>query len=92
MQGDWKRVCGKLFFAALTTLKILEIKKLTRSNETGLFRRVSQLPYSIIVRLVSSAGRASDCSAGGRGFEPQTGPTPRDYQGKRVNPSYRSSN
>ena len=26
-------------------------------------------------RLVSSVGRAPDCSAGGRGFEPQTGPT-----------------
>ena len=26
-------------------------------------------------RLVSSVGRASDCSAGGRGFEPQTGLT-----------------
>ena len=24
---------------------------------------------------VSSCGRAPDCSAGGRGFEPQTGPT-----------------
>ena len=26
-------------------------------------------------RLVSSVGRASDCCVGGRGFEPQTGPT-----------------
>ena len=26
-------------------------------------------------RLVSSVGRAPDCSAGGRGFEPKTGPT-----------------
>ena len=26
-------------------------------------------------RLVSSVGRAPDCCAGGRGFEPQTGPT-----------------
>ena len=26
-------------------------------------------------RLVSSDGRVPDCSAGGRGFEPQTGPT-----------------
>ena len=28
-----------------------------------------------LLRLVSSVGRAPDCSAGGRGFEPQTGPT-----------------
>ena len=28
-------------------------------------------------RLVSSVGRAPDCSAGGRGFEPQTGLTVR---------------
>ena len=26
-------------------------------------------------RLISSVGRAPDCCAGGRGFEPQTGPT-----------------
>ena len=33
-------------------------------------------------RLVSSVGRAPDCGAGGRGFEPQTGPTlsDKDYK------------
>ena len=30
--------------------------------------------YRVCRRLVSSVGRAPDCSAGGRGFEPQTGP------------------
>ena len=33
--------------------------------------------------LVSSVGRAPDCSAGGRGFEPQTGPTLRT-QGLKI--------
>ena len=30
---------------------------------------------ALLCRLVSSVGRVPDCSAGGRGFEPQTGPT-----------------
>ena len=31
--------------------------------------------FTLICRLVSSVGRAPVCCAGGRGFEPQTGPT-----------------
>ena len=41
------------------------------------FTKFAELFYHLCLnrRLVSSVGRAPDCSAGGRGFEPQTGPT-----------------
>ena len=38
-------------------------------------RLLLSCPSFHLVSLVSSVGRAPDCSAGGRGFEPQTGPT-----------------
>ena len=50
-------------------------------NQQGLFAdknregRCSGVYFGKARRLVSSVGRAPDCSAGGRGFEPQTGRT-----------------
>ena len=38
-------------------------------------RRVGKVLLGLNHRPVSSVGRASDYRAGGRGFEPQTGPT-----------------
>ena len=64
-----EKMCGYPFFSLWIPVALAKIYFFPHGPN------LAQKHLYLVGRLVSSVGRAPDCSAGGRGFEPQTRPT-----------------